>query len=135
MRGVGGRPAGGERVGALPGSGWRAHVLPLDGEDERAPAIPAPARVSDTTPSMWRGVVTFARHAPAHGDVMQILSWSPRAPGRLVTLPHGAIPPQCRHHERGCRQRPVPGQVTPLAGDGPDAPAVGSPLRGDRGAI
>src|SRR5258707_7609806 len=118
MRPAGGDAPGGELVEPLTGSGCRVHVLPLDGEDERAPAIPAPARVSDTTPSMWRGVVTFARHAPAHGDVMQILSWSPRAPGRLVTLPHGAIPPQCRHHERGCRQRPVQGEVTALAGDG-----------------
>src|SRR5260370_16821775 len=115
MRGVGGRPAGGERVGALPGSGWRAHVLPLDGEDERAPAIPAPARVSDTTPSMWRGVVTFARHAPAHGDVMQILSWSPRAPGRLVTLPHRTIPPHSRPPPRTCPHPPAQAHLPPLA--------------------
>jgi hypothetical protein len=113
----GGEGPGGELVDPLSGRGCRIHLLPLGGGSERALGIPAPAKASDTTPSIWQGTVTFARKAPGHGLVMQILVWSPRTPRRLRTLPHGAIP-ACPSSQHFCRERQVQGQVTGLASDG-----------------
>ncbi len=108
---------GGELFDSLTAVGCRIHLLPLNGGPERALPVPAPAKVSDTTPSIWRGVVTFARHAPAHGKVMQVLSWSARAPRRLRTLPHGVVPP-CPHSEQRCTELPLEAEVSGLASDG-----------------
>ncbi len=118
MAGTGGDTQGGELVLPLTGSGCRIHVLLLGGGAERALPIPTPARASDTTPSIWRGVVSFASRAPGHGNVMQVLSWSPNAPRKLRTLPHGVIPVQCASHRPGCRPSPVQGEVRALASDG-----------------
>jgi hypothetical protein len=118
MASTGGETQGGELVKPLTGSGCRIHMLLLNGGTERAIPIHAPTRASDTTPSIWRGVVTFARRAPGHGNVMQVLSWSPKAPRRLTALAHGAIPLQCPNREAGCRQSPVEGEVRALASDG-----------------
>lgn len=117
MRGTGGETPGGVLVEPLTGSGCRIHLLPLRGGAERALPIPAPAGVSDTTPAIWRGVVTFGRRAPVDGRVMQVLSWSARAPRRLVTLTHGAIP-ECPSVRAECRERPVEAEVQGLASDG-----------------
>ncbi len=114
---VSGESAGGELVQPLTGSGCRIHVLELDSATESVPAIPAPRGASDTTPSMWRGTVTFGRHSPARGKVMQVLSWSARAPRRLRTLPHGRIPAPCVSRERRCREQPE-GLVEALDSDG-----------------
>jgi hypothetical protein len=98
------------------GAGCRIHALALDGGRERALAIPAPPGSSDTTPSMWHGEVAFARHAPGHGPVWQIMSWSGRAPKRVLTLRHGAIPVRCENG-RPCT-RPAHGEVQALSRDG-----------------
>ncbi len=74
------------------GSDCRLRLLPLDGGAERAIPVPHTRGASDTTPSMWRGSVAFARHAPGHGAVWQVLLFSPRHPHRLTLLPHGAEP-------------------------------------------
>ncbi|HUB72776.1 MAG TPA: hypothetical protein VL979_01915 [Solirubrobacteraceae bacterium] len=107
--------AGGTLLEAQTGAGCRIRMLGLDGGGETAVPIPAARMVSDTTPSIWRGAVTFARRAPGHGNVWQVMSWSPRAPRRLETLPHGRVPscPQDRH---GCR-RPAHGVVEALDRD------------------
>jgi hypothetical protein len=98
------------------GQGCRVRVLPLGGRRELSPPIPAPGGVSDTTPSISRGVITFARHDPRHhGHVWQVLSWSPRTPRRLLTLPHGRIPSCPETH--GCRRQPS-GEVGALDSDG-----------------
>ena len=106
--------------GALldPETGRNCHIAELalpSGRERRLP-IPRPAAASDTTPSMWHGQLTFARRSPAHGEVSQIMSWSARTPGRLVTLPHGRIP-SCPERAGGCRERPH-GRVEALDRDG-----------------
>jgi hypothetical protein len=74
------------------GAGCRLRVLAPGGGTERALPVPHPAGSSDTTPSMSHGSVAFARHAPGHGNVWQVLLYSPRHPHRLTLLPHGAEP-------------------------------------------
>lgn len=110
----------GESPGALivpaSGAGCRIHVVALASGRESALAIPAPAGASDTSPSMWRGVVTFARRAPGHGEVWQVMRWSPRAPRRLETIRHGAIPSYCGGEP--CSSRPARGEVQALSSDG-----------------
>ena len=98
------------------GSGCRIHQLALASGRETALPIPAPARASDTTPSMWRGTVTFARHAPGHGNVWQVLRWSPHAPRRLASIAHGAIPTYCGGEP--CSAAPARGEVLALSSDG-----------------
>jgi hypothetical protein len=93
-------------------------VLALEGGGERVPPIPVGPRDSDTTPSMWRGTVTFARHAPAHADVWQILSWSPRHPRRLVTLQHGRVPECHGPQRRACERERPQATVAALDSDG-----------------
>ncbi len=115
---VTGESPGGELVAALGGRGCRIHELSLDRAVERPLPIPTSPRASDTTPAIWRGVVTFARRSPAHRGVMQVLSWAPHSPRTLKRLPHGAIPVQCRKEGPRCRRRPVQGVVSALAADG-----------------
>jgi hypothetical protein len=98
------------------GSGCRIHVLELTGGVEIKPPIPAPAGVSDTTPSIWHGQIAFARRSRSHGDVWQVESWSPSKRGRLKTLPHGRIP-SCPEIPHGCNQR-ARGMVEALQRDG-----------------
>jgi hypothetical protein len=107
---------GGVLLEAHTGAGCRIHMLVLGGTHESRLAIPHPAGSSDTTPSMWHGEVAFARHAPGHGPVWQIMSWSQRTPGRVLTLRHGAIPVRCENG-RPCKQ-PAHGEVQALSRDG-----------------
>lgn len=117
MRTVGQQGGGG---GALlepaSGAGCRIRVLELMDGAEIKPPIPAPPGVSDTTPSIWHGQIAFARHSGAHGEVWQIESWSPSAPNRLKTLPHGRIP-SCPEEPHGCTQK-AQGMVAALQRDG-----------------
>jgi hypothetical protein len=101
-----------------PQTGRECHVHLLELDKGRVISLPIPTRhgVSDTSASMWRGTVTFARHDPAHGDVWQVLSWSPRRARRLTTLPHGRIP-SCPEQPHGCRHR-AQGMVGALSSDG-----------------
>jgi len=117
MDGVGGGDgAGGALVVPSSGSGCRIHAVVLASGRERSLPIPAPPRASDTSPSMWRGAVTFARRAPGHGQVWQVMSWAPRRPRALVTLPHGAIPSYCGGEP--CSVRPAHGEVQSLSRNG-----------------
>jgi hypothetical protein len=119
MRDVGETQAlGGSLVEPQSGAGCRIHVLELASGRESQPPIPDPAGASDTTPSMWRGSVVFARKAPGHGDVWQVMLWSPVHPRSLATLRHGAIPPRCPAERDGCRVRPAHGEVEALDRDG-----------------
>ena len=98
------------------GTGCRLRVLALDSGRESSAGVPEPRDVSDTTPAMWRGTLVFARRAPGHGSVSQIML-SPRAHrSRLVTLPHGAVPEGCPHRE-GCKEFPPGGEVQALSID------------------
>jgi hypothetical protein len=107
---------GGALVEPASGAGCRIRVVALDGGPERVMPIPEPSGVSDTSPSMWHGQVTFARRAPGHGDVWQVMSWSPRAPRRLMVLPHGRIP-SCPEKPGGCTER-AHGSIVSLDRDG-----------------
>jgi hypothetical protein len=117
MRTVGEQGGGG---GALlepaSGAGCRIRVLELTDGAEIKPPIPAPPGVSDTTPSIWHGQIAFARHAPSHGGVWQVESWSPSARNRLKVLPHGRIP-SCPEMPHGCTQK-AHGMVAALQRDG-----------------
>jgi hypothetical protein len=62
---------------------------------------------------MWRGSVAFARRAPGHGDVWQVMLWSPADHRRLRTLRHGAIPSHCRLGPGNCTA-PANGTVEAL---------------------
>jgi hypothetical protein len=79
----------------LKGAGCRVHVLNLASGRESTPAIPHPADISDTTPSMWDGNIAFGRLDPRHhADVAQVLLWSART-HRLRVLRHGGAPTAC----------------------------------------
>ena len=112
----GGGGGGGALLEPASGAGCRVRVLELMDGAEIKPPIPAPPGVSDTTPSIWHGQIAFARHSPSHGEVWQIESWSPSAPNRLKTLPHGRIP-SCPEAPNGCTQK-ARGRVTALQRDG-----------------
>jgi hypothetical protein len=118
FRVAGGGGAGGELLEPRTGSGCRIHVFALPGGREHRLPIPTPRAASDTTPSMWRGEVAFARHAPGHADVWQVLSWSPRALGGVATLRHGRIATNCPTEPRGCAARRPLGAVEALSRDG-----------------
>jgi hypothetical protein len=109
---------GGSLMEPQSGAGCRIHVLELASEHERRLPIPDPAGASDTTPSMWRGSVVFARRAPGHGDVWQVMLWSPAHPRTVTTLRHGAIPSRCPEERGGCTARPAHGEVEALDRDG-----------------
>lgn len=102
----------GVRTLPITGAGCRVHVLSLQSMQERTLPIPHPAGTSDTTPSMWRGDVAFGRRDPPHhNNVWQVLLWSPRHPGRLRTMRHGAVPSHC---PGGCSGRFIHGEVQSL---------------------
>jgi hypothetical protein len=129
MHGIGGGEAeGGILSEPETGRGCRIHVLGLATGHERNLAIPAPTGASDTTPSIWRGRVAFARKAPGHGDIWQVLLWNPAHPGTLTVLPHGAVPSKCERssvcrspgncaHLQICTGDPLVGSVQAIASD------------------
>jgi hypothetical protein len=114
------------------GAGCRLRVLELDSGRESSPGVPEPRGVSDTTPAMWRGMLVFARKAPGHGRVSQVMLSLPGHRSRLVTLPHGAVPGGCPHRQ-GCRNFPPGGEVQALSIDAqivafvwqPEGPGIG----------
>jgi hypothetical protein len=98
---------GGQIDDVAPDSGCRIHMLNLASDRESQVPIPAPHGVSDTTPSMWRGSVAFARKSPSHGEIQQVMLWSPRHPHTLTTLRHGAVPSHCPEARHGCASEPL----------------------------
>jgi hypothetical protein len=108
---------GGSLLEPQSGAGCRIHVLELASGRESQTPIPHPAVASDTTPSIWRGSVAFARRAPGHGDVWQVMLWSPTDRQTLRTLRHGAIPSHCRLERGGC-SAPMRGTVEALDRNG-----------------
>lgn len=94
------------------GSGCRVRVVDLATGVERSAGIPRPAGASDTTPSMWRGRVAFGRRDRRHGDVSQVLLWTP-GKRSLRTLRHGAMPTKCPFRT-GCKGALQRGAVTGL---------------------
>jgi hypothetical protein len=100
------------RTASWTGTGCSIHVLDLATAHERSAGIPHPAGSSDTTPSMWRGRIAFARRDPRHRDIAQVMLWSPRT-RRLRTLRHGAISSRCPFRT-GCRGMTVRGAVEGL---------------------
>jgi hypothetical protein len=94
------------------GAGCRIHMLELASGRESTLPIPRPAASSDTTPSMWRGSVAFARKTPRHRAISQVMLWSPRHPHTLRTLPSGVIP-SCPT-KRDCAWQPVEAEVQSL---------------------
>jgi len=98
------------------GAGCRLRVLELNSGRETALPVPEPRGVSDTTPAMWRGTLVFARKAPGHGRVSQVMLSSPRHRSRLAALPHGAVPQGCPQRQ-GCKEFPPGGEVQALSID------------------
>ena len=98
---------------AWTGAGCHVRVVDLATGRERAGGVPRPPGTSDTTPSMWRGRIAFARRDTSrHHDVAQVLLWSPST-RRLTTLPHGALPTDCPYRG-GCKGMTVRGAVDGL---------------------
>jgi hypothetical protein len=106
------------QIEADEGKGCRIHVLNLAGDRESRPPIPAPHGASDTTPSMWRGSVAFARRSPAHHQIQQVMLWTPQHPHTLTTLLHGAVPSHCSGVPHGCAGEPQRGSVAALNRNG-----------------
>jgi hypothetical protein len=77
------------------GAGCRLYALNLGSGRERILPVPHPAHSSDTTPSMWRGEVAFGRMTPTHGDISQVMLWSPRHAHTLRLLDGGEVPSGC----------------------------------------
>jgi hypothetical protein len=101
------------RTEAWSGAGCSVRVVDLATGRERAAGVPRPAGMSDTTPSMWRGRIAFARRdTRRHRNVAQVMLWSPSA-RRLTTLPHGAMPARCPY-DSGCKGMTVLGAVDGL---------------------
>jgi hypothetical protein len=100
------------------GSGCRIYMLSLTNDRESRLPIPAAHGASDTTPSMWRGSVAFARKSPSHREIQQVMLWSPRHPHTLTTLRHGAVPSHCTGVRHGCASEPQRGSVTALNRNG-----------------
>lgn len=96
------------------GSGCRIRILDLSTGRERSAAVPTTNWSSDTTPSMWRGSIAFARRDTRHaGSNSQIELWDAAA-GRLSTLKPGGIPNGCPFGPGGCTGLPVRGAVQGL---------------------
>jgi hypothetical protein len=70
--------------------GCGVRVLDLTSGRERALSVDRPVGAADTTPSMWRGDVAFARMSRG-AMVAQVLIWRHRG-GRLARLSHGTVP-------------------------------------------
>jgi hypothetical protein len=101
------------RTEAWSGSGCRVRVVDLATGRERAGGVPRPPGTSDTTPSMWRGRIAFARRdVRRHRNVAQVMLWSPSA-RRLTALAHGAMPTDCPY-AGGCKGMTVLGAVDGL---------------------
>jgi hypothetical protein len=101
------------RTQAWSGSGCRVRVVDLATGRERAGGVPRPPGTSDTTPSMWRGRIAFARRdVRRHRNVAQVMLWSPAA-RRLTALSHGAMPTDCPYRG-GCKGMTVLGAVDGL---------------------
>lgn len=94
------------------GAGCRVRVVDLATGRERAGGVPRPKRTSDTTPSMWRGRIAFARRDPRHHDVSQLFLWSPSS-RRLTALRHGAMPTGCPY-QTSCKSMTARGAVQRL---------------------
>jgi hypothetical protein len=109
----------GGQIAADAGSGCRIYMLDLATNRESRLPIPASQGVSDTTPSMWHGSVTFARKSPSHREIQQVMLWSPQHPHTLTTLPHGAVPSHCPGERHGCAGgEPQRGYVAALNSNG-----------------
>jgi hypothetical protein len=93
--------------------GCHLRVLELTSGRERALAVDRPHGASDTTPSMWRGDVAFARMSRG-ATVAQVLLWRRRS-GRLTRLTHGLVPRTGCPPGVGCAAPVVPrGEVQQL---------------------
>lgn len=96
------------------GSGCRIRILDLNTGRERAAHVSTARWSSDTTPSMWRGSIAFARRDTRHaGSNSQIKLWD-AGDGRLSTLKQGGIPTGCPFGPGGCKGLPVRGAVQGL---------------------
>ncbi len=94
--------------------GCGVRVLDLASGRERALNLRRPHGASDTTPSMWRGDVAFARMTPGQ-TIAQLALWHHRG-GTLTRLAHGAVPGECLDIE-GCKSTRR-GEVQQLDYDG-----------------
>jgi hypothetical protein len=102
-------PNGLPRQSLARGCGLR--VLDLASGLERVLDVDRPRGASDTTPSMWRGDVAFARLTRG-ATVAQVLLWRHRG-GRVVRLAHGTVPANCRYRG-GCSKLVGRGEVQQL---------------------
>jgi hypothetical protein len=102
-------PNGLPRQSLARGCGLR--VLDLASGRERTLPLDRPRGASDTTPSMWRGDVAFARMSRG-ATVAQVLIWRHRS-GRLARLPHGTVPAGCPY-SNGCARVVRRGEVQQL---------------------
>lgn len=93
------------------GAGCRLYEFNLASRRERLLPVPHPTRSSDTTPSMWRGEVVFARMSSAHRHISEVMLWSPHH--TLRTLPGGKVPDHCAGKGR-CQGQPVAAEVQGL---------------------
>ena len=84
-------PNGLPRQSLARGCGLR--MLDLASGRERPLPVRRPQGASDTTPSMWRGDVAFARMKRG-ATVAQVMLWRHRS-RRLTRLRHGTVPPGC----------------------------------------
>jgi hypothetical protein len=94
------------------GEGCRVRVVDLASGRERAAGVPRPPGASDTTPSMWRGRVAFARTSVRNPSISQVLLWSPSS-RRVTRVPHGGIP-NCPSKGPACKGVTVRGAVQGL---------------------
>lgn len=81
-------------------AGCHLRVLDLADGSERALQISRPHGASDTTPSMWRGRVAFAR-MNAGATIAQVMLFTPSS-GQVRRLRHGAVPTNCPF-KGGCK--------------------------------
>jgi hypothetical protein len=102
-------PNGLPRQSLARGCGLR--VLDLVSGRERALRVSRPRGTSDTTPSMWRGDVAFARMSRG-ATVAQVLIWHHRS-GRLDRLAHGTVPKRCPY-STACARAVRRGEVQQL---------------------
>jgi hypothetical protein len=91
------------------GRGCRVHVADLASGRESIPRIRRPRGASDTTPTMWRGRIAFARRDATRHRRQRILLWSPRT-RRTTRLPGGRVPSRCPY-PTGCRGQARRGTV------------------------
>jgi hypothetical protein len=102
-------PNGLPRQSLATGCGLRV-LDPVTGTQRTLP-IARPRGASDTTPSMWRGDLAFARLA-RRATVAQVLLWRHRD-RRLIRLRHGTVPTGCPYRT-GCAKSVRRGEVQQL---------------------